>query len=127
MENRFIKLQKILEKASNAGAAFAHDALKELSKLQNDSAQGGEHQRLAALFAFSRAMGSSLDLDKILRESIDAVIDLTGAEPLILSGDQILQIGRLHPEERRAVGVDFDLAGSGDDRIGTPDVAKIAA
>jgi signal transduction histidine kinase len=79
VKNRFSKLHKILEKASGAGEPFADDALKELSRLQSDSPQSDE-QRLAALYRVSRALGSTLDLDDVLRETMDAVIELTGAE-----------------------------------------------
>jgi signal transduction histidine kinase len=78
--NRFSKLQNILEKASGAGELFADDALKELSRLQGHTSQRDEHSRLAALYRVSRALGSTLDLDDVLRESMDAVIELTGAE-----------------------------------------------
>jgi signal transduction histidine kinase len=74
------KLKKILEKASAAGESFAAEALEELSHLQSTSVQSDEHQRLAALYRVSRALGSTLDLDDVLRESMDAVINLTGAE-----------------------------------------------
>jgi signal transduction histidine kinase len=80
VETEFKRLREILEKADHAGVQFATDALHELTTLQNNLEQNGEHQRLAALYRVSRALGSTLDLDDVLRESMDAVIKLTGAE-----------------------------------------------
>jgi len=80
VESQFTKLQKIIEKAHEAGAEFAAEALEELARLQNEITPSAEHKRLAALYQVSRALGSTLDLDEVLRESMDAVINLTGAE-----------------------------------------------
>ncbi len=44
------------------------------------STSGTDQERLAALYRVSRALGSSLDLEDVLRQSMDAVIELTGAE-----------------------------------------------
>ncbi|MGD8553818.1 MAG: GAF domain-containing protein [Anaerolineales bacterium] len=41
---------------------------------------GEEHSRLAALYEVSRALGSSLDLDEVLNQVMDAVVQLTGAQ-----------------------------------------------
>ncbi len=80
MESHYSKLENLLNKAREAGEPFAAEALDLLAQLQNDSTPGEEQERLAALYRVSRALGSSLDLDQVLRESMDAVIDLTGAE-----------------------------------------------
>lgn len=80
METQFSKLLEIIEKANEAGAEFASDALEELARLQSDISPSDEHRRLAALYRVSHALGSTLDLDDVLRESMDAVIELTGAE-----------------------------------------------
>lgn len=100
MESQLSELEKILSKASDAGEAYAGEALELLSQLQLDSSPGDEHERLAALYRVSRALGSTLDLDEVLRESMDAVIKLTGAERgflmlLKLGTDELeLQAGR---------------------------------
>lgn len=80
MESHYSKLENLLNKAREAGEPFAAEALDLLAQLQSDSTPGEEQERLAALYRVSRALGSSLDLDQVLRESMDAVIDLTGAE-----------------------------------------------
>ena len=80
MESPYSKLENLLNKAREAGEPFAAEALNLLAQLQSDSTPGEEQERLAALYRVSRALGSSLDLDQVLRESMDAVIDLTGAE-----------------------------------------------
>lgn len=80
MESHYSKLENLLNKAREAGEPFAAEALNLLAQLQSDSTPGEEQERLAALYRVSRALGSSLDLDQVLRESMDAVIDLTGAE-----------------------------------------------
>jgi signal transduction histidine kinase len=80
VESHYSKLENLLNKAREAGEPFAAEALDLLAQLQSDSTPGEEQERLAALYRVSRALGSSLDLDQVLRESMDAVIDLTGAE-----------------------------------------------
>jgi signal transduction histidine kinase len=80
VESHYSKLENLLNKAREAGEPFAAEALNLLAQLQSDSTPGEEQERLAALYRVSRALGSSLDLDQVLRESMDAVIDLTGAE-----------------------------------------------
>lgn len=39
-----------------------------------------EHERLAALYRVSQVLGTSLDIDEVLAQAMDAVIELTGAE-----------------------------------------------
>jgi signal transduction histidine kinase len=80
VESHYSKLEQLLIKASEAGEAYAGEALEILSQLQLDSTAGDGQARLAALYRVSRALGSTLDLDDVLRESMDAVISLTGAE-----------------------------------------------
>jgi signal transduction histidine kinase len=78
--SKFSKLQKIIEKAHRAGELFAIEALDELKQIQEQTTATDEQQRLAALYRVSRALGSTLDLEDVLRETMDAVIELTGAE-----------------------------------------------
>lgn len=80
MKSTYTHLERLLEEASEAGETYASEALRLLSQLQADAPQGDEAARLVALYRVSRALGSSLDLDEVLRESVDAVISLTGAE-----------------------------------------------
>ncbi len=73
------KLKRLLKKASKSGQAYADEALELLDQAKDKSARSDE-QRLVALYRVSRALGSTLDLDDVLRETMDAVIELTGAE-----------------------------------------------
>lgn len=57
-----------------------HDALERLERLSQALQEGDEQARLAMLYDVSRALGSSLQLDKVLHFAMDAVIELTGAE-----------------------------------------------
>src|SRR5690242_11521043 len=58
--------------------------LDELSKLLGSVADeyqnSDEQRRLAALYQVSHALGSSLQLDSVLNQVMDAIIALTGAE-----------------------------------------------
>jgi sigma-B regulation protein RsbU (phosphoserine phosphatase) len=54
--------------------------LHELELLEAQVHPLDEQQRLAALYQVSRTLGSSLNIDDVLRETMDAVIHLTGAE-----------------------------------------------
>jgi signal transduction histidine kinase len=60
--------------------ASIHKASKWLSLLSSDLDKKAEAQRLAALYRVSHFLGTSLDLDDVLTQVMDAVIELTGAE-----------------------------------------------
>jgi signal transduction histidine kinase len=81
-------------------AELAHRALGDLDDLANQLAKGDEHARLLALYEVSRALGSSLLLDDVLQQVMDAVIQLTGAERGLLllfdqqSHERAVQVGR---------------------------------
>ena len=53
---------------------------KDLDGLAQDLQISHEQSRLAALYSVSQALGSSLDLDEVLNQVMDAVIGLTHAE-----------------------------------------------
>jgi signal transduction histidine kinase len=55
-------------------------ALAEWQTFANEVNRADEHSRLAAIYQVSQALGSSLVLDDALKEVMDAVIRLTGAE-----------------------------------------------
>lgn len=58
--------------------------------IQQLSSRTGQ-SRLAALYNVSQVLGTSLDLDQVLNQVMDAVIDLTGAERgflMLLEGEQ---------------------------------------
>jgi signal transduction histidine kinase len=60
--------------------SLARQAGEALSEIESRLMRSDEHQRLAALYQVSRALGSSLNLEQVLRDTMDAVIQLTGAE-----------------------------------------------
>ena len=60
--------------------AALHKAYKHLNMLTSFFDRREEAQRLAALYSVSHVLGTSLDLDEVLTQVMDAVIDLTGAE-----------------------------------------------
>ncbi len=78
-ENPFTTLRAILERVRVSHPEEMGEALRELSRLENQAGHE-EEQRLAALYQVSRTLGASLNLDDVLRETMDAVIHLTGAE-----------------------------------------------
>ncbi|MBN2503649.1 MAG: GAF domain-containing protein [Anaerolineales bacterium] len=55
-------------------------ALNELDTLTQAEAENEEAQRLAALYNVCQMLGTSLDLDEVLNQVMDAVIGLTDAE-----------------------------------------------
>jgi signal transduction histidine kinase len=82
------KLSRIKETLHQLGAqpmtiesrAALQSILKDLDGLTQDVQVSQEQSRLAALYGVSQALGSSLDLDKVLDQVMDAVIGLTHAE-----------------------------------------------
>ena len=74
-----LALETLSANCEGAQAAIAHDALKDLEQVEQRQG-AGEQARLAALFKVCRALGSSLQLSEVLRETMDSVIQLTGAE-----------------------------------------------
>ncbi len=55
-------------------------AQKQLSEISPEAPLDQEHARLAALYRVTQALGTSLNLDEVLTQVMDAVIGLTGAE-----------------------------------------------
>lgn len=55
-------------------------AQQRLDEFSHKLPQDQEHTRLAALYRVSQVLGTSLDLDEVLTQVMDAVIGLTGAE-----------------------------------------------
>lgn len=58
----------------------SRQVLHSLEALSHDLEESEEHSRLAALYRVSQSLGTSLNLDEVLKQSMDAVIELTGAE-----------------------------------------------
>ncbi len=70
-----------------------------LEKLAEGRRASGDQQELAALYQVSRLIGSSLDLQTVLDQVMDAIITLTGAERGFLmllddDGDLVPQVAR---------------------------------
>ncbi len=78
-------LQKELESLSKESLplktkAILATASMHLSKIELDMDEYRTGERLAALYAVSKSLGTSLNLDEVLNQVMDAVIQLTGAE-----------------------------------------------
>ena len=74
-----LALETLSANCEGSQAAIARDALNDLEQVEQHQG-AGEQARLAALFKVCRALGSSLQLSEVLRETMDSVIQLTGAE-----------------------------------------------
>jgi len=74
-----IALETLSANCEGPQAAIARDALNDLEQVEQHQG-AGEQARLAALFKVCRALGSSLEISEVLRETMDSVIQLTGAE-----------------------------------------------
>jgi signal transduction histidine kinase len=56
------------------------DAIQTANQLAEQLTTASGQNRLAALYRVSQVLGTTLDLDQVLNQVMDAVIDLTGAE-----------------------------------------------
>lgn len=61
-----------------------HQAMASLDALKSRMTASEDQGRLAALYRVSRVLGTSLEIDKVLNQVIDAVIELSGGERGIL-------------------------------------------
>lgn len=73
-------VQQLLDRAPEALRPLAQEAQARLALISAPLTVSEEQRRLAALYKVSRALGSSLDLEVVLSETLDAAIELTGAE-----------------------------------------------
>ncbi len=93
-------VQDLLAHTDGPTARSASEIQARLELLAAEFKPSDEQARLAALYEVSRALGSSLKLDEVLNEVMDAVIQLTGAERGFLmlldveSGELDLQAAR---------------------------------
>src|SRR5512134_3364695 len=71
-------------RAGMAERDYWMDRLDDLGRLleiiSQEHAATDERSRLAALYEVSKLIGSSLDLEEVLNQVMDAIIQLTGAE-----------------------------------------------
>jgi signal transduction histidine kinase len=72
-------MQKRLNSADEM-QGLVQQTLGYLDSYTQEASRADEHSRLAAIYQVSQALGSSLVLDDALKEVMDAVIRLTGAE-----------------------------------------------
>ena len=72
------KLQSV--KLPRDGKKYLDKALSSLTGVIKEVASGEEYSRLAALYRVSQVLGTSLNLDEVLNQVMDAVIGLTEAE-----------------------------------------------
>jgi signal transduction histidine kinase len=84
-QDHLISLQKAVQKLEKLSlpapaASILEDANRHLQKLASLELPGIEQIHLFALYRVSQVLGTSLDLDEVLNQVMDAVIDLTGAE-----------------------------------------------
>jgi len=84
LEQRLTDLRRLVDGIlANGGTPdpeTLHRLQGHLSALQSNGVSGGEPARLAALYHVSSVLGSSLQLNEVLNQVMDAVIQLTGAE-----------------------------------------------
>ena len=77
-------LVRLSHHSDHTVAAMARQARAHLDALRPSGESTQEHTRLAALYRISQVLGSSLNLDEVLRATMDSVIQLTGAERAFL-------------------------------------------
>jgi signal transduction histidine kinase len=73
-------LEQLIRHADHNVAAMARNAVRALDNLTARGESSQENTRLAALYRISQVLGSSLNLEEVLRATMDSVIQLTGAE-----------------------------------------------
>jgi len=78
LQSALLKLKE--EQLPSHGEAILERANRLLDALGQDLRLSQEENRLAALYRVSRALGTTLDLDQVLTQVMDAVIGLTNAE-----------------------------------------------
>ncbi len=74
-------LEQLTRHADHTVAAMARNACSTLEALESSEPSPSEEDtRLAALYRISQVLGSSLNLNEVLRATMDSVVQLTGAE-----------------------------------------------
>ncbi len=85
IEDRLVSLQDALARLRSYPVTVEarralQDAIAHTEDLVKMLVPGDGRNRLAALYQVSRVLGTSLDMDEVLNQVMDAVIELTGAE-----------------------------------------------
>jgi signal transduction histidine kinase len=78
LQSALLKLKE--EKLPPQSQAILENVNQLFDSLDQNLSLSREENRLAALYRVSRALGTTLDLDQVLNQVMDAVIGLTGAE-----------------------------------------------
>ena len=78
LQSALLKLKE--EKLPPQSQAILENVNQLFDSLDHNLSLSREENRLAALYRVSRALGTTLDLDQVLNQVMDAVIGLTGAE-----------------------------------------------
>jgi signal transduction histidine kinase len=73
-------LEQLTRHSDHTVASMARNARAALDALAYHQGPSEEDARLAALYRISQVLGSSLNLDEVLRVTMDSVIQLAGAE-----------------------------------------------
>lgn len=73
-------LEQLGHHSDQSVAALARRAKASLEEFEPSGERSEQDTRLAALYRISQVLGSSLNLDEVLRATMDSVIQLTGAE-----------------------------------------------
>ena len=78
LQTELVRLSK--ERLPVQARAAIDSALQHLSKIEQNLRGYRSDDRLSALYAVSKSLGTSLNLEEVLNQVMDAVIQLTGAE-----------------------------------------------
>jgi signal transduction histidine kinase len=105
-----ITLDHLTRHSDHTVAAMARQAKATLDSLEPPSKPSEEDTRLAALYRISQVLGSSLNLDEVLRATMDSVIHLTGAERgfLMLINEETNELDLMAARNMRQEDLDRD-------------------
>ena len=108
-----LALLKSQLKTGNVEKVYWAERLDDLASvfeaLSEERSQGVQQERLVALYQVSKAIGSSLDLNAVLNQVMDAIIELTGAERgflLLFGEDGELEVKAARNMERETLDED---------------------
>lgn len=103
-------LEQLTRHADHTVAAIAREAHARLAALESSPPSSSEDTRLAALYRISQVLGSSLNLDEVLRATMDSVIQLTGAERgfLMLINEETHELDLMAARNMRQEDLDRD-------------------
>jgi signal transduction histidine kinase len=105
-----ITLDHLTHHSDHTVAAMARQAKAALSTLEPPGQPSEEDARLAALYRISQVLGNSLNLDEVLRATMDSVIHLTGAERgfLMLINEETSELDLMAARNMQQEDIDRD-------------------